>query len=72
MAKFTVVRTVDACVVYEACVEAETPEQAAELAQNNEDAYAWGTGDCIEYDARRFVSLDAKGLEIENSARGDW
>ena len=69
---FTVQRSVDATVIYEAEVEATTAEEAARLAESNEDKYEWGTGDVCEYDARRFATLTEDGMEVEGSARGDW
>jgi hypothetical protein len=71
MAIFKVKRIVDAFVIYEADVDADSPEQASSKAQADEDAYEWGTGDSVEYDARRFVTLDAGGIEIESTERGD-
>lgn len=71
MSVFKVKRIVDAFVIYEADVEAETAKQASELASRNEDAYEWGTGDSVEYDARRFVTLNDKGDELEETACGD-
>ena len=69
---FKVQRIVDAAMIYEADVEAETAEQASEKAQAAEQDYQWGEGDLVEYDARRFTTLDERGMELEHTSRGDW
>jgi len=72
MQKFMVKRTVDAFVIYEAEVEAESAEQAVELAERDEDKYQWGEGDVATFDAWSFVALDDNGDELEETARGDF
>lgn len=72
MTTYKVQRTVDAAVIYTAEVEAESPERAVELASGEEEKYTWEEGDTVQYDARRFVALDKDGMDIEETARGDW
>ena len=72
MPTFQVLRRVDAFVDYVAEVEADTPAEAAELAQDNEDDYDWRErGEC-QFDARLFVTLDDKGSEIAATQVGDY
>ena len=71
MAKFQVLRVVDAYVRYTAEVEADNPTDAAEKARKSEDDYQWEHDSTSEYDARFFVTLDDEGNEIENTQTGD-
>jgi hypothetical protein len=71
MPKFTVVRRVDAFVDYLAEVEAETAEEAADLAVENEEKYDWAVDGTYEFEDKLFVTLDADGNEIPETARGD-
>ena len=71
MAHFTVRRTVDAFAVYTTEIEANTPEEAAKLAHDNEDNYNWGTPDIPTFDARDFTTLDNEGAGIEETTIGN-
>lgn len=70
MPKFEVLSRVDAFVDYLAEVEAETPEQAVELAYFGAPGIVWEHYGVVEFDARRVVALDEDGLAIESTARG--
>ena len=75
-ARYTIMRTIDAVVVYEAEVEADSPAEATKYAEEHEDEVFAGQfrqthGDVIEYAARNFVALDEEGDEIEESKTGD-
>jgi hypothetical protein len=72
MPKFQVLRRVDAFVDYVAEVEADTAEEAAENASDDEGAYVWQEIDTHQFDARLFVTLDENGSEIEATQRGDF
>ncbi|MGI0134313.1 MAG: hypothetical protein ACREBW_05090 [Candidatus Micrarchaeaceae archaeon] len=67
---FTVRRTVDAFVYYETEVEAESPKQAAIIAERDEDKFKWENCGTTEYDARRFETLDADGEPVEDTRQG--
>ena len=71
MPKFRVLRRVDAYVDYVAEVEANNPEEAAELANACEQDLRWSKQDTAQFDARLFVALDANGNEIESTRCGD-
>lgn len=72
MAKFTVLSRVDAFVDYVAEVEAETAQEAVDLAYGGSVQVAWAERGTVEFDACHFVALDARGEEIEATARGDF
>lgn len=72
MAKFRVLRRVDAFVGYVADVEADSAEQAARSAERNEERYAWEHVDVQHFDARLFVTLDEDGNELEHTQTGDF
>lgn len=67
---FTVLSRVDAYVDYVAEVEADTPEEAVDLAYDGDPSVKWEQSGVVEFDARRVVALDADGEEIESTARG--
>jgi hypothetical protein len=69
MPTFTVLSRVDAYVDYITEVEADTPEEAADLAYENDDT-KWEPYGTVEFDARRVVTLDDDGAEIDRTARG--
>ncbi len=71
MPKFYVLCQVDAYVRYEAEVEADDAEQAAQLACDRPEDYKWVGGDAQEFDARKYVTLTAEGDEIEETYCGD-
>ena len=72
MPKFNVLCRIDAFVDYVAEVEADTPEQAAELANDSHSDYEWRRSGEAEFDARLYVTLDADGGEIERTQCGDF
>ena len=55
--KHIVRKFVDAYVVYEAEIEADSPEQAAKLAEENEDQYDWDRDHIEMFDARSFETM---------------
>ena len=71
MAIFKVRRRDDAYVDYVAEVEADSPQEAAELANDNEDEFAWEEEGPCEFDARQFITLDDEGFEIDGTQVGD-
>lgn len=70
MPKYTVLSRVDAYVDYVADVEADSAEEAVNLAYEGDPAVTWQERGVTEFDARRVVALDDDGEEIESSARG--
>ena len=70
MAKFKVLCRVDAYIDYVAKVEANNAEEAAELAQDNASDYDWEERGAVQFDARGYVTLNAKGQEREATRRG--
>ncbi len=69
--RFTILCRIDAWADYVAEVDAETADEAAELARDNHSDYEWGHSYTQEFDARRYVTLDAEGNEIESTAIED-
>jgi len=72
MPTFEVKRRVDAYIDYVAEVEADTPEEAAELAREDEGSYKWEAFGEAEFDARIFITLDKNGQEIGSTQCGDF
>ena len=70
MPTFTVRCRVDAYVDYRATAEAETPEEAAQLADDHPERYKWTAEGPVEFDARGYVTLDADGDEIDGTQVG--
>jgi hypothetical protein len=71
MPKFIVLRRVDAFVDYLTEVEAPTAAEAAELADKDEEKYEWSVDETYEFDDKLFVTLDADGNELAETARGE-
>jgi muconolactone delta-isomerase len=67
---FTVLSRVDAYVDYVAEVEADSAEEAADLAYEGDPSVIWQELGVVEFDARWVVALDDDGEEIEDTARG--
>ena len=67
---YKVLRLVDAWVDYVAEVDADSAEEAAELARENEEDFDWEEQGIREFDARGFLTLDANGNEIESTRVG--
>lgn len=72
MPKFTILSRKDAFVDYLAKVEAETPEQAVDLAYEGGPEIKWEERGVVEFDAVHMVALDDEGWEIESTAQGDF
>jgi hypothetical protein len=67
MPTFTVLCRIDAYADYVAEVEADSAEEAAQLAEDDHGAYTWEHHQTAEFDDRFYVTLDAKGDEIGSS-----
>lgn len=67
MPLFQVRRRVDAFIDYVGVVEAETAREAAEVAADEDPQIEWIRDHEQEFDARIFITLDAEGLEIEET-----
>jgi hypothetical protein len=72
MKRFDVLCRIDAYADYVATVEAESPEQAAELARDDHGDYRWEYHQTAEFDDRLYVTLDPAGCEIERTMVGDF
>jgi len=70
--RFSVLCRIDAWAHYVAQVDAETAEEAAELASDNHGDYKWLRDFTQEFDAREYVTLDGNGDEIEETKVGDF
>lgn len=68
---FTVLCRIDAYADYEAEVEADTAEEAAQLAEDSHGDYKWESAGVAEFDDRIYVTLDEDGNEIEDTLTGD-
>jgi hypothetical protein len=72
MARFQVLRRVDAFVDYVAEIEADSADEAAAKADQNEERYHWAKRGIAQFDSRLFVTLDDSGIEIDSTQRGDF
>lgn len=70
MPRFTVLSRVDAYVDYTVEIEANSPEEAAEIAYGGGPEINWVEQGTVEFDTARVVTLDANGEEIESTACG--
>jgi hypothetical protein len=68
--KYTILSRVDAYVDYTTEVEAESFEEAVDLAYDGDLSIKWKEQGVVEFDARHVVALDANGDEIETYSRG--
>ena len=64
-----VLSRIDAYVDSTTVVEAEDAQEAALVHEGS--GFTWEERGVVEFDARRIVTLDAQGEEIESTARGD-
>jgi hypothetical protein len=64
---FTVLCRIAAYADYVAEVEADSAEEAAQVAEDNHEDYTWEHRQTAEFDDRFYVTLDANGDEIESS-----
>lgn len=71
MPTYTVRCRIDAYVDYLAEVEADSPEEAAELANDDYAGYDWRPDGQQEFDACLYLTLDAAGDEIAAIQVGD-
>jgi NADPH-dependent ferric siderophore reductase len=68
MTTYTVLRQVDAWINYEAMVEAESPEEAAQIASEKDSELTWTqSDDPQQFDHREFYTLDEEGSPIEST-----
>jgi hypothetical protein len=72
MPTFTVLCRIDAYADYVAQVEADSAEEAAELARDNHEDYKWEYDQTAEFDDRYYVTLDADDEPIEATRVGDY
>jgi hypothetical protein len=72
MPKFTVVCRIDAFADYVAEVEADSAEDAAEMARDSHEDYTWTSDETQEFDDRIYMTLDANGEAIEGTKVGDF
>ena len=72
MPTFTVLCRIDAYADYVAQVEADSAEEAAELARENHGDYKWAHDQTAEFDDRYYVTLDADDEPIEATRVGDY
>ena len=72
MATFKILSRVDAFVDYVTDIDAETIEQAVELAYEGGPGIVWCRQGVTEFDAREVVGLDADGRTVDDTARGDF
>jgi hypothetical protein len=70
MPKFIILSRVDAYVDYTTEVEADSLEEAVDLAYDGDPSIKWKEQGVVEFDARHVVALDADGEEIERYSRG--
>lgn len=70
MTRFTIVSLVDAYVEYETEVEAETAEDAVDLAYIGHASVKWRQTGVLEFDARRVYAPDEDGEPIDGYTRG--
>jgi len=71
MPKFTVLSRVDAYVDYTCEVEADSIEEAVDLAYDGDPSVKWIAQGVVEFDTRRVLALTDDGEEDESYVRGD-
>jgi hypothetical protein len=72
MPTFTVLCRIDAYADYVAQVEADSAEDAAQLARESHEDYKWAYDQTAEFDDRFYVTLDADDEPIEKTRVGDY
>ena len=72
MPLFKVLCRIDAFADYVAEVEADSAEDAAEMARDSHDDYTWEADGTQEFDDRIYVTLDVDGEAIERTKVGDF
>lgn len=70
MPTYTILSRIDAYVDYTTEVEAESVEEAVDLAYDGDPSIKWTEQGVVEFDARHVVALDANGDEIDTYSRG--
>lgn len=71
MPKYTILSRVDAYVDYTCEVEAETREEAVDLAYEGGAAIVWKEDGVVEFDNRRVLALGENGDEDDSYIRGN-
>ena len=72
MPKFTVLCRIDAFADYHAAVEAPDADQAARIAEERHGDFNGQHRHTEEFDARLYVTLDARGRGIDRTQVGDF
>ena len=70
MPRFTILSRVDAYVDYTAEVEADSAEEAVDLACDGLVPIQWEERGVVVFEARRVVALNAEGEELDGYSRG--
>lgn len=70
MPLFKIISLVDAYVEYETEVDADTPEEAVDLAYDGDPSVEWRQTGVLEFDARRVYAPDEDGEPIDGYTRG--
>lgn len=70
MPTFTVLSRVDAYVDYTCEVEADSAEEAVDLAYDGDIKIDWKEGGVTEFDAVRMSAIDEDGNDIDGYTRG--
>ena len=70
MPKFTILSRVDAYIDYTTEIEADSLEEAVDLAYDGDPSIKWKEQGVVEFDARHVVALAANGNEIDTYSRG--
>jgi hypothetical protein len=72
MPKFQVLCRIDAFADYVAEVDADSAEEAAQLAHDDHAAYTWIEDGVQEFEATVYVTLENDGSHREETAVGDF
>ncbi|WP_122465925.1 hypothetical protein [Brevundimonas lutea] len=70
MPKFQVLSRVDAYVDYTCEVEADSAEEAVDLAYSGDVPVTWDKQGVVEFDAVRMSAIDERGEDIDGYTRG--
>ncbi len=71
MAKFKVLRRVDAFALYTVEIDAADEASAVRIARENDGVIEWNSSGLLTFDAREFVALGPDGLPIPETTIGD-
>lgn len=72
MAKFNVLRRVDAFALYTVEIDAEDEAAAAKVARANDGVLEWKSVGLQTFDAREFVTLRVDGTPLDKTTIGDF